>query len=270
MMKRKILAVTIPVVGCITVVGAGFSAWYFDTAASSSESSALNTHVTQKVDSMEGALSFTESNKDTVLNKKYLILDQGGMNNDVKTVGIMIADSAVNETVQNSRKYTFKVAFNGTSSNLTLNKIYDAHMELSVTVEIDLSDKLYQYVTLVGGASMKVSYTQTSGDTSENVAFTDADKNNIWTATYTLAANKLSYLATGDISSFEWTFEIDLSTSATLENSLFRYVDDKKPTSGTEYDDMVKALGLVSDPSEPGKKPAILSFDTTAKIDAVA
>ena len=29
MMKRKILAVTIPVVGCLTVVGAGFSAWYF-------------------------------------------------------------------------------------------------------------------------------------------------------------------------------------------------------------------------------------------------
>ena len=266
MMKRKILAVTIPVVGCITVVGAGFSAWYFDAAASAGDENkfALNTHVTEKVDDMDGALSFKDSNN-SVLNDKYLILDQGGMNNDVKTVGIMIADSAVNETVQNSRKYTFKVAFNGTSSNLTLNKIYDAHMKLSVTVEIDLSDKLYQYVTLVGGASMKVSYTQTSGDTSENVAFTDADKNNIWTATYTLAANKLSYLATGDISSFEWTFEIDLSTSATLENSLFRYVDDKKPKTGDDYDDMVTALGL----GESGT-PAKLSFVTSAKIGAGA
>lgn len=276
MMKRKILAVTIPVVGCITVVGAGFSAWYFDAAVSNStESSALNTYVTEKVESKDVALSFTNSNKNTVLNNKYLILDQGGVKNTDETVGIMIADSEVNETVPDlSRKYSFTVKFgkdssDGTSPKLTLNSIYDAHMELSVTVEIDLSDRLYQYVTLVDGASMKVSYTQISGENSETVAFDDTDKNNKWTATYTLAADKLDDLSTGPISHFEWGFEINLSTSAELKNSLFRYAGDnannKKPKTGDDYDAMVTALGLGE-----GGTAAKLGFAATAKIGAAA
>ena len=268
MMKRKILAVTIPVVGCITVVGSGFSAWYFDAAVSdSTESSALNTYVTEKVDNtdVKGALSFTGSNKGTVLNDKYLILDQGGVKNTEPTVGIMIADSKLNETVKDTRIYTFTVKFDGSESGLTLNSIYDAHMELSVTVEINLSDKLYHYVTLVGGASMKVSYTQISGENSETIAFDDTDKDNKWTATYTLDADKLDDLSAGPISQFEWDFEIDLSTSADLKNSLFRYVDNMKPKIGDDYDDMVTALGLGE-----GGTAAKLGFAATAKIGAVA
>lgn len=279
MMKRKILAVTIPVVGCITVVGAGFSAWYFDEAVTdSSESSALNTYVTEKVDSNDVALSFINSNKDTVLDGKYLILDQGGVKNTDETVGIMIADSELNETVadpvEKPRKYNFTVKFgkdssDGTSPKLTLNSIYDAHMELSVTVEIDLSDRLYQYVTLVDGesAKMKVSYTQTSGENSEFFDFKDTDGDHIWTATYTLEADKLDDLSTDPISQFEWNFEINLSTNAELKNSLFRYVDNKKPTISKEYDDMVKALKFDEEGTE---KQAKLDFVTTAKIGAVA
>lgn len=271
MMKRKILAVTIPVVGCLTVVGSGFSAWYFDEAVTdSSESSALNTYVTEKVESKDVSLSFTESNKGDVLNNKYLILDQGGVKNTDPTVGIMIADNKLNETVEDTRSYTFKVEFNGSNSNLTLNKIYDAHMELSVTVEIDLSDKLFQYVTLVDGASMGVKYTPTGEGPDETVDFVDiAKNNNKWTATYTL--EKPSDLAEGDISKFEWTFEINLSTSADLKNSLFRYArdntnaeDNAKPKNGDDYDDMVDALGLGE-----GGTPAKLGFVATAKIGAV-
>lgn len=270
MMKRKILAVTIPVVGCITVVGSGFSAWYFNAATSAGDDNkfALNTHVTEKVNDMTGALRFEDSNN-LALNNKYLILDQGGMNNDNELVGIMIADTTVNETVKNTRNYTFKVVFDGNSSSLTLNKIYDAHMALSVTVDIDLSNKLFQYVTLVdkepNKASMTVSYTPTSGSTSDTVYFSDTDGDHIWTATYTLTAGKLPNLADGDISYFEWTFDINLSTNDRLENSLFRYVDDKKPTNGDKYDEMVKALGL-----EVGGKPGTLGFATTAKIGAAA
>ena len=29
MMKRKFLAVVLPIIGCATVVGSGFGAWYF-------------------------------------------------------------------------------------------------------------------------------------------------------------------------------------------------------------------------------------------------
>lgn len=274
MMKRKILAVTIPVVGCITVVGAGFSAWYFSDVPTRGESSALNIHVTDKVEGMDGVLNLEDSNKDTVLNNRYLILDQGGFKNTDPLAGIMIADDEVNETVKDDRTYSFKVKFDGTGSKgLTLNKLYDANMKLSVTVEIDLSDKLFQYVTLVDGASMGVKYTDTGEDPDKTVPFKDAfvdtdEKNKKWTATYTLEKENLSELASEDISSFVWTFTINLSTSETLENSLFRYVNNDvnmKPVDGPAYDNMVKALGLGE-----GGTPGTLDFVTTAKIGAVA
>ena len=265
MMKRKILAVTIPVVGCITVVGAGFSAWYFSDVTPRNESSTLNIHVTEKVDSLDGALTIRESNKGDVLEGKYLILDQGGFKNADPLAGIMIANSSeVKETVKDDRTYSFNVKFDGTSSGLTLNKLYDANMELSVTVEIDLSKKLHQYVTLVDDASMGVKYTQTGEGPDEIPAFTDTNSDNIWTATYTLTAEELSGLSAEDedISEFEWTFEINLSTSSDLKNSLFRYKSNK-PTSGPGYDDMLTALGL-----DPDGDPAQLGFVTTAKIGA--
>ena len=260
MMKRKILAVTIPVVGCITVVGSGFSAWYFDAAVSGSDglSASLNTHVTEKIDSMgEGVLTFTGSNKDEALNNKYLILDQGGMNNDKETVGIMIADDEVNAVQDLSRKYSFTVQFNG-STSLTLDKIYDAHMKLSVSVEIELKDKLPEYVTLTKDAKMTVSYPELYGLPSEGVPFTNT--NSKWTATYTLDAEKHSALFDKDISQIALTLEIDLSTE-TLENKLFKYVDDKKPTDEGTYNKMVNDLGL----GDVGT-PATLGFVTTAKI----
>ena len=264
MMKRKILAVTIPVVGCITVVGAGFSAWYFSDVPTRDETSALNIHVTEKVDSMEGALTISQTNKGDALEGKYLILDQGGFKNTDPLAGIMIANDEVNETVKNDRTYSFNVKFDGTGSKgLTLNKLYDANMKLSVTVEIDLSDRLFQYVTLVDDVSMGVKYAQTGEGPDEPVKFEDTAKNNKkWTATYTL--EKPSDLAEGDISQFEWTFEINLSTGADLKNSLFRYFGDKKPIDGPAYDNMVKFLGL------NGEKPPKLDFVTTAKISAVA
>lgn len=271
MMKRKILAVTIPVVGCITVVGAGFSAWYFNDVPTRGESSTLNIHVTEKVDSMEGALTISQTNRGDALEGKYLILDQGGFKNTNPLAGIMIANDEVNETVKNDRTYSFNVKFDGTGlKGLTLNKLYDANMKLSVTVEIDLSDRLFQYVTLVDGAEMGVKYTQTGEKPGKTVKFEDAAKNNNkWTATYTLEAEELSGLAEGDISVFEWTFEIDLSTSETLTNSLFRYVNNDvnmKPTSGIDYEAMVTALGLDPD----GEDPAQLDFVTTAKIGPAA
>lgn len=265
MMKRKFLAVTIPVVGCITVVGAGFSAWYFSDVLPGAENSTLNIHVTEKVDSMEGALKISQTNIGDVLEDKYLILDQGGFKNNDPLFGIMIADSVGNETVKDDRTYSFKVKFDGTGlSGLTLNKLYDANMELSVTVEIDLSNKLFQYVTLVDDVSMKVSYPQTSGLPDETATFTDDNSDNKWTATYTLDAEIHSELFDKDISQFEWTFEIDLSTSADLKNSLFRYKDNK-PTSVSTYNDMLDALGLGVEGT-----PGTLGFTTTAKIGAVA
>ena len=61
MMKRKFLAVVLPIVGCATVVGSGFSAWYFsDTLTSGNKESNLVSLVTPE--GKEGPLSVTATN----------------------------------------------------------------------------------------------------------------------------------------------------------------------------------------------------------------
>ena len=49
MMKRKFLAVVLPIIGCATVVGSGFSAWYFDEGVAKGDggSTSINVNVTE-------------------------------------------------------------------------------------------------------------------------------------------------------------------------------------------------------------------------------
>ena len=146
MMKRKILAVTIPVVGCLTVVGAGFSAWYFSTATGkATDEFGVNINVTEEVKDTSNTLKILNSNAET-LDTEYLILDQGGVKNKTDaTKGIMFAASTVNETVDREISYTFDLVFDG-DTDLTLNKIYDAKMEVALSVSFDLGDGLGAYL----------------------------------------------------------------------------------------------------------------------------
>ena len=51
MMKRKLLAVVLPLIGCATVVGSGFAAWYFGEIETTGSNTAaqVNVNVTKEV-----------------------------------------------------------------------------------------------------------------------------------------------------------------------------------------------------------------------------
>lgn len=231
MMKRKFLAVILPIIGCATVVGSGFSAWYFGaTASTSGEGINIGTHVTEEINSVVGTLSIPSGNSNaSTLNGMNLILDQGGFKNTNDNQGIMFANGTPSDVSAKDLEYKFNVVFDGRNADLTLEDVYNAGMELKVTVSFDLGGALSQYIAVKAGAGMVVD-AGPAGDADE-LKFTKGTDNNVYTATYTLKETSLAQI--GDLVEYaEFTFKIDLSTNASFENSLFVYGGPgKKPTT---------------------------------------
>ncbi len=261
MMKRKILAVTIPVVGCLTVVGSGFSAWYFSEKtgeATDGSGFGVNINVTEEVKDTSKTLKIEGSNA-TTLGTEYLILDQGGYSNKTDaTKGIMFATSEVNETVDRDVSYTFDLVFTG-GTDLTLNKIYDAKMEVALSVSFDLGAKLSQYIKPVTGAGLEVTYTVV-GEPSTAIKkenFTNSGTGTVYTAEIVFEAAEIAKMSNSPIQNFTWNFKLDLSTEG-LANKLFQYVEGKKPQTGGVNGELEKMTAAV--------ESSTLNFTTSASI----
>lgn len=239
MMKRKFLAVVLPIIGCATVVGSGFSAWYFgETASSSGEGINIGTNVTEEINSVAGTLSIPSENSNaSTLNGMNLILDQGGYKNINDNQGIMFAHGTPSDVSAKDLDYRFNVKFTG-NDDLNLQDVYDAGMELKVTVSFDLGGNLSQYIAVKDGAGMVVDFGP-AGDEAE-LKFTKGTNNNVYTATYTLKETSLDDIA--DLENAVFAFKIDLSTNASFENSLFVYGPGKKPTNHNALESMIAVL----------------------------
>lgn len=275
MMKRKILAVTIPVVGCITVVGSGFSAWYFSTATGkATDEFGVNINVTEEVKDTSSTLKIVNSNANTdtdpdpdtdnSLVNTHLILDQGGVSNkEDATKGIMFAKYAddepvVNETVDRTVSYTFDLVFTG-DTDLTLNKIYDAKMEVAVSVKFDLGEKLSKYIKPVTGAGLEVTYSVVGepSTATKKESFTNSGTGTVYTSEIVFEAADLAKMSNYPIQNFTWNFKLDLSTEG-LANKLFQYVEGMKPQTGGEGGQLEAMSGLING--------AALKFETSASI----
>ncbi len=260
MMKRKILAVTIPVVGCITVVGSGFSAWYFsETTGSASDGSGfgVNINVTEEVKDTSSTLKIQNSNA-TTLDTEYLILDQGGVKNKTDaTKGIMFAASAVNETKDRDISYTFDLVFDG-DTDLTLNKIYDAKMEVALSVSFDLGAGLGAYLETQEGASLDVTYATVSDPYTKTQELDFHRSGNKYTAEFVLAASEFTNMSATPIQDFTWKIAVDLSTTKDLKNALLKYASGKKPQTGGEGGELEKMTTAV--------ESSTLNFTTSASI----
>ena len=258
MMKRKFLAVVLRIIGCATVVGSGFSAWYFGATASSGdgESFTIGTNVTEEINSVAGTLSIpSESSNAGTLNGMNLILDQGGYGNTNGNQGIMFdEDPSTSVVSKNELYYNFNVKFTG-NANLNLRHVYDAGMELKVTVSIVLGDKLSQYITVKDDARMVGGV----GQTDDEGKFTKGE-GNVYTATYTLKETSLNDI---DYSEYAAVFEfsINLSTDEFFENSLFAYVKDMKPTNSGALGEMRR---IITEAVTGGEK---ITFSTVATIE---
>ena len=253
-MKRKFLAVVLPIVGCATVVGSGFSAWYFGATASSNESFTIGTSVTEEIDSVANTLSIPSDNSNAAqLNGMNLILDQGGFENTNVNQGIMFAHGTPNDVSENKLDYHFNVVFKGTD-DLNLQDVYDAGMELKVTVSFDLGAVLSQYIAVKTDAGIVVD-AGPAGDESE-LKFTKSE-GNVYTATYTLKETSLNDIS--NLANAVFSFSIDLSTNASFENSLFVYAYGKKPTDPKTLEAMRKAITTIGNEQK-------ITFSTIATI----
>ena len=176
MIKRKILAVVLPIVGCATVVGSGFSAWYFGQGVDSSAGSiTTGVHVTEEIKTDTQNLSINTSTTTISTNqnegKGAVVLDQGGYKNTSADSGIMFGTTDDTETIDTRTattsdtgttystklKWSFKVTYNGQArkadqgttayEGLTIGQLYDAGMWIRINASIEIKGDVTKYIT---------------------------------------------------------------------------------------------------------------------------
>ena len=262
MMKRKLLAVVLPLIGCATVVGSGFAAWYFGdiVATDGNTKTSVNVNVTKEVNNASGLLNFDEELTDD-LKGNVLVLDQGGIASD-ETQGIMIGSVNDNETVAKSDiDYSFTLNWGptGDGDSVDLFKIYEAGMKVQLTVTIELTGNLSNYIELVTGYSLKYGDGVTIAK-----EFTTKD-NKIYTAVWEPEE------PTSETNTASWNFNLGFDTNAELQNEAFKYrASDKdgkpgKPNNEGEPATMAGDLAEQRSEEQEETKPA-----ATVEINVVA
>lgn len=277
MMKRKILAVTIPVVGCLTVVGSGFSAWYFseNILDDGNGSKKIGVVVTDEVKASQGKLTIDTS--ETVLGT-HLILDQGGPKNYSLDSGIMFGEEGATETTENlDAIWKFTVKFTGTGDQkLTLDKIYDAGLRVRIVADITLGGSLSDYIQFQNPLSLSV--TSSIGG-STKVDMNNNDDVKILKGEYIVNEANVGE----DTSSAYWTFEMGAKTTKSesaevdyegydYKNDLLKYKPSSETPVSTGGSSTMKPTGKPDETGEPEKMEsdltgANITFNVTACIE---
>lgn len=235
-MKRKLVLSLVALCGGLTIVGSGFSAWYFSIDALKATNS-INHYVTDLNDSI-GTL--TDLNKDE---KLYVILDQGDYENmKVETKGISINN--VTDTVSDSNLGN-EVATIGANYALTkeaATKLVAAGVtEGKFTATMELSTAAAKYIKFKtsynGGSSLP-----TSTVTGDGITVADAKISYTYTVSF----------ADHTSSDYSVDFKFDSSTTDKV-NAMLQYngidttgTETGKPTTKNLYDLMKTNIG--SDP----------------------
>ena len=262
MMKRKFLAVVLPIIGCATVVGSGFSAWYFgqDLAKGDNGSTNIGINVTEEVKASTANLNInldattidgvekndgaeeddgTEKEKDG-----RLVLDQGGARNESLDSGIMFGkDTSTVTTVTGDKLWAFTVSYDGTAGGtgdpLTIDELYDAGLRIRIEMKVTIGTTLYKYIDYQDPLPV-FDVDASVGDLGTNPATATFEKrdNNVITADYVVNADAL----VGDeLEQLSLDFELDLNTQEKeimneedseveridYSNSLFVYKENK-------------------------------------------
>ena len=217
MMKRKFLAVILPIIGCATVVGSGFSAWYFGDAT---QPYTFNNEIGINLTPSTNSPFLTIGDNEQFSNKR-VVLDQGGFGNTDNKKGIMIGSDADHTTIQSSFNWAGTITYNGVETPLS--ELGKAKFKLVFTLEIKVEDVLDEYLTVntsnavisIGEESTNASYeylfSQTSSGSSDGTTFG-------WT--YEIQPNLLE---TYNSTSKTWYIGVDFSTDVNKINKVFEY-----------------------------------------------
>ena len=275
MMKRKFLAVVLPIIGCATVVGSGFSAWYFGNnvaIGNSSGSTPVNVDVTDELKDATGTLS-VDTTASTITGKS-LILDQGGLKNNSLDSGIMFGDASAIKTIEtNGNKWDFTVYYNkgDTGEGLTLGKLYDAGLRIRINLSIEITGDLVKYITFqdsepivvsvaptgLAGTGNAVTLTGTGAKRSADYTITDAQVNG---SGLTTASRK-----------FQLGVDTQLKENGDYSNALLKYLphehDHNDAYSGGKPNHEDEPLSMKTDLTNDGEKRSEIVFSVTAFIE---
>lgn len=263
MMKRKFLAVVLPIVGCATVVGSGFAAWYFndDVVKGTGGSTNIGINVTDEVEASEGNLkiNLNATTIDGEGNNGRLVLDQGGARNDSVDSGIMFGnDTSTVTTATDDKFWAFTVSYDGTLNDtaedpLTIDEIYDAGLRIRVEMTVTIDSTLNKYIDYqvqdddFPKFTVNTTTKEDLGSNSTEATFGEpvyGSSSAVITANYVVDATKLGESVTNKL---DLNFSLDLNTyekeiknedgskviRKDYSNKLFVYKQNK--TSGGTY-----------------------------------
>lgn len=253
MMKRKFLAVVLPIIGCATVVGSGFGAWYFGetTGASDGNDFGVNIGITNEANADEGAL--TISSNVTLFDGYYLILDQGGAKNkEIADSGIMLFKNTSEPvalpdkvTTTSANIWNFDIDYSGSlktdTKKTTIKELYTAGLQIRFEISISYSTTLYNYLLVKHDSAAIVM--KSEQDTSVGTGGVDlefggpvvAGTTVTYTANYKVIGKDLA------VAEAKYNFALDMNTDENFANALFKY--NKKPQSSGELSTMKSKLG---------------------------
>lgn len=210
MKKRKILMLTLPLVGVATIVGSGFSAWYFNETAVGA-SATLGVAVTE-LHATAGTLTTT------LPSGAKVVLDQGGASKaaDLKELIYVATESSGNYTKVNSFDVTFSIPTTSAAG------LKDSNISATLTLTPIVDTILLTYIDVT-------------------TSLITLNK------TFTLAADEIPGDGwTRSIDGANTLYTTTVSLPASNAGELFKYKTGKKPTTVAEYSAMETALSSVT------------------------
>lgn len=287
-MKRKFLAVILPIIGCATVVGSGFSAWYFGNTVTTGDSGStpVNVDVTEEIRDASGTLSVDPSA--STIKNKILILDQGGFKNTREDSGIMFGDTGATETTATTEgdkianKWDFTVSYNGKAgegAELTLGELYDAGLRIRINLSIEIKGDLVKYITFQNPVpTVTVTPSGLTGtDKSVTLTGTGAKRS----ADYIITDEQVKKGSTLSTASWEFVLGVDTIKKEVVgedpEKKEFDYSNALLKYLPRDYSDNTYKGGKPGAKDEPGlmkddltndpKNPSQIVFSVTAFIE---
>ena len=227
MKKRKILMLTLPLVGVATIVGSGFSAWYFNSTEVTPLPGQIGVSITNKT-TTTGTLS-------SDLGSATLVLDQGG------SKSVDANDPAKHIWVQRggTKISAFTVSF--TIHEASATALAESRVKGQLTVAATVNPTLAKYVAV------------------------DTTKWNVTKDMMFGASDTLTDDWTREVSGTNMIYTLTLSVlESTQVGSPFKYTEKNdasgtlgKPTTEVAYNEMVTTIGEMANG---------ISFNTTVSF----
>ena len=244
MMKRKFLAVVLPIIGCATVVGSGFSAWYFGDPGNAKREGSFGVNIDITKEVKDATNSLTISTGVSQFNGYKLLLDQGGYANKGNLdSGIMFTNETptpVQVSTTSTIDWNFNVKYS--SSSTSIKQLYEAGLQIRFEFNITLSEGkdadsagLNDYIKVKNDVAVGI--TSTTGPLNASSSKFESSDDVTYSAQYILNGSGL------DTKNAVYQFTLDMDTTGpTFSNALFQYKQKPQDEDGDEYQAMTEAL----------------------------